>query len=256
VTRAASTGRTLPTAQLEALSGAGRAPAPGDVQVWDLPAGHIPGTWLVSGTGAVRVVVLDRAGAPLLDREVLPGEGSAPRSLNLPPAAARVVVASPGAVPGPATGCGWQSGTLLAQVGPATLLGRRCGVRLSSRLLTRHDGTTTGQALVRATAALTGSRSTETWLPADVVAVVVLVDLVDLEAGTDVGDRLPLVEVRGATVAGPPVVVATGRRLRLTHEITGREADRPLIMVAVTTGPVRRLAGVLGERGPSGGVHR
>ena len=229
-TAVASTGRTQPATGTPALTRL----APGSLQVWDLPADRDAGQWVLGGPGAARVVFLDRAGTPLVDHEVLPGDG-AEVALTAPVGASRLAIRA-----GELPGCGWESGTLLAQVAPTALLAHRATVHLPVPLLTRRDGQQTSQALVPAATALAGQTSSETWLPADVDLVVVIVD--------DGPGDLPTVTVDGADVA-EPTVVAAGRRLHLIHEVTGR-TDRPLLAVRVAAGPDRPLAGVLGLGAP------
>jgi hypothetical protein len=260
-TRAAVTGRTLVATESgsstpgapgagewgSALAGAGSVVAPGEVQVWDLPDGGAAdgGRWLVSGPGAARVTFLDRAGRPLRDVEVAPGPVEE-AAVTTPPEAARVAVAAPGRTePGVS---GWQSGSLLAQVGRSTLLAPRASVHLEAPLLTRRDGLRTSQALVRAATAVGPADTVETRLRGDVEVVVVIVDA---PAGAEPG-TLPVVAIDGAA-PGEPTVVAGGHRLYLaySHSATteGSGGGDGTVTVRVTTGAGWELAGVLGGPG-------
>jgi hypothetical protein len=206
------------------------------------------------------MVFLDRAGRPLLDHEIVSGKAAqaAQPPLTAPPGAARAVIAalgcppagdtaqpgSPGAVslwaapPGRAPVCGWQTGSLLAQLAPATLLARGAIVQLASPLVTRRDGRRTSQALLHAATAIAGQPSSVTWLPAAADLVLVIVDA----AGTP--GILPQV-----SMDGEPTVIAAGRRRYLLYPVTGREPGQPLLAVRVDSSPHWQLAGVLGLPG-------
>ena len=183
---------------LATLAGPGVSLDPGEMHVWDLPRMNDPGAWSLSGSAAARVVFLDRAGVPVLDVEGLPAE---PLRLLAPASAARVVFACLGDAPTGPTGpagpagparagavslaaapfgspptAGWQSGSLLTQVGPAVLLGRGATLRLPSPLGTRRDGYRTTEALVLAATAVARVTACETFLPAATDVVVVSVD--------------------------------------------------------------------------------
>lgn len=230
VTRApaAATGRTLPAAEERPL-------APGEVLVSDLPMpADGAGRWLVSGPGAARVVFLDRAGLPLLDEVVAPDA-----AVTAPEGAARVAVSAVAAAK-PSV-CGWQSGSLLAQVGRATLLAPGASVHLAAPLVSSRDGQRTSQALVRASAAVTAPGPVETRLPATVQVVAVVVDALARAVPTD----LPRVELDGAET-GQPTVVVGGHRLHLLYPVRGAHAT---VTVRVTQGADWRLAGVLGGLG-------
>jgi len=257
-TRAAATGRTLAAAEwgppapgaaaaagAAAQAAAGGLLAPGELQIWDLPAAGDGGRWLVSGPGAARVVFLDRAGLPLQDGVVVPAAGEAV-AMDAPQEAARVAVGAAGRLTAGAAGsvvCGWQSGTLLVQVARAALLAPGASVHLPAPLVTRRDGLRTSQALVRAATAVAGAGTVETRLPATVEVVVVIVDA---PAGPDPG-ALPAVDVDGADV-DEPAVVAAGHRLHLVYAVPG-DPGRPGLAVRVTAGAGWRLAGVLGGPG-------
>ena len=196
---------------------------------------------MVSGPGAARVVFLDRAGAPLLDHEVTPGDEGAV-AVSAPPGAERMAVSALGRVPGQvvagpasvslraapagrAAVCGWQSGNHLAQVAPATLLARGATVHLPAPLVTRRDGRRTSQALIRAFTAVAGRQSCETWLPAGVDVVMVVVDA--HRASPDEPGGLPRVSVDGAAVTGEPTVVVAGHRMS-DHYSQGSPAGSPI----------------------------
>src|SRR5262249_47517217 len=136
-------------------------------------------------------------------------------AVTAPPDAARVAV---GAVGRPAAGaaaprvCGWQSGTLLAQVARATLLAPGASVHLPAPLVTRRDGWRPSRPRGRAAPGVAGRGTVETRLPATIEVVVVIVDA---PAGPGPG-ALPAVDVDGADV-GEPTVVAAGHRLHLVY---------------------------------------
>jgi hypothetical protein len=214
------------------------------LRVWDLPAGGDAGQWLVSGPGTARVVFLDRAGHPLLDREIVPGDGTE-LPVTAPPGAARAVVGALGAgtEPGRSPVCGWQAGSQLIQVAPAALLARGATVHLPAPLVTRRDGRRTSQALVPAATAVAGQPSCTTCLPAAAGLVLVIVD------GDPAGH--PEVSVDGAAT-GEPTLIAVGRRLNLLYPVTAREPGHPLIRVRVAPHPDAELAGVLSLPGSPG----
>jgi large repetitive protein len=258
-TRAATTGSTLVAAELGSstpgapraarqgttLAAAGSPLAPGEIQIWDLPAPNDGRGWLVSGPGAARVVFLDRAGLPLQDDVVVPPAGEEV-AVTAPPDAARVafgVVGRPAADAAGRPVCGWQAGTLLAQVARATLLAPGASIHLPAPLVTRRDGLRTSQALVRAATAVAGAGAVETRLDPTVEVVVVIVDApVEPDQGA-----LPAVDLDGADI-GEPAVVAAGHRLHLVYAIHG-DPDRAALAVRVTVGVDWRLAGVLGGPG-------
>jgi hypothetical protein len=137
--------------------------------------------------------------------------------------------------------CGWQSGSLLAQVGRATLLAPGASVHLAAPLVSSRDGQRTSQALVRASAAVTAPGPVETRLPATVQVVAVVVDALARAVPTD----LPRVELDGAET-GQPTVVVGGHRLHLLYPVRGAHAT---VTVRVTQAADWRLAGVLGGLG-------
>jgi hypothetical protein len=195
---------------------------------------------VTSPAGAARVVVGALGRPPVAD--IAAASGS--------PGAVSLWAAPPGRPPV----CGWQSGSLLAQLAPATLLARGATVQLPSPLVTRRDGRRTSQALVRAATAVAGRPACTTWLPAMVDLVLVIVDAAG-SPGSPGG--LPEVSLDG-TAAGEPTVIAAGRRLYLLYPVTGREPGRPLISVwvdgsgerlATIPDPDWQLAGVLGLPG-------
>jgi hypothetical protein len=245
-TRPAATGRTLVAPLQTAIPG--NVVAPGELQVWDLPSAGDAGQWLVSGPGAARVVFLDRAGLPLQDDEIMPATGEEV-AVSAPPGAARLTVGAVGRAPDDSAGppvYGWQSGTLLAQVAPATLLAPGASVHLPGPLLTRRNGRRTSQALVRAAAAVATAGTVETRLPATVEVVVVIVDApAEADPAT-----LPTVDVDGVDLA-VPTVVASGHRLYLAYAVPvdPDAVDRIARVVRVTTGTDWHLAGVLGGYG-------
>lgn len=212
---------------------------PGELRVWDLPAAGEAGQWQVSGPGAARVVFLDRAGYPLLDQVIVPGD-AAKQPVVAPARAARAVIGTagrpPGGQPRPAA-FGWQSGSLLVQVAPAALLASGATVHLASPLITRRGGRRAGQALVRAAHAVAGQPSCVTCLPAAVEVVLVIVD------GRGRAE---------VNLDGEPAVVTAGARRYLLYQVTSREPDKPLISVRVRADADASLAGVLGLPGSPG----
>jgi hypothetical protein len=214
--------------------------APGETQVWDLPADGA-GQWVVAGPGAARVVFLDRAGKPLQDDELDAPEGEE-RSITAPSSAARMAVSTVGQS-GPKV-AGWQSGTLLTQVGRTALLAPGASVHLSTPLLTRRQGQPTAQALVRAGDIANPADTITTRLPADTETVVVVLDAAP---GTD-PSTVPPITIDGSPPPTAPTVVASGHRLHLVYEV---EADdtRTNVEVRVDTGTEWHLAGVLGGQG-------
>jgi hypothetical protein len=233
VTRAAVSGDVaLPTAEGEV--------AAGEMQVWDLPDGDA-GQWVVSGPGAARVVFLDRAGKPLQDDELDAPEGEE-RTATAPAGAARVVVATVGQSSEPKV-AGWQSGTLLAQVGRTALLAPGASVHLATPLQTRHQGQPTAQALLRAADVINSADRVTTRLPADTEVVVVVLDAAP---GTDPSD-LPPISIDGVAPTTSPTVVAAGHRLHLIYTVA--PTDRQNRKVQVDAGEDWHLAGVLGGRG-------
>jgi hypothetical protein len=232
----------------------------GELQVWDLATLGDRGEWSLSGSSSARVVFVDRSGLPVLDQEFATADGTI---LTAPPTAARLVVQALGqlpeqthvdAVPGAvalsaaAAGqhavCGWQAGSLLAQVSPAVLLGRAATVRLPRVLYTRRDSQRTHQALVLAAHAVAGSPVCETMLPASVDIVCVIVDGLN-----DAPAAQPTVSAAGAELIATPTVIRDRRRSVLLYTVRNRVAGRPLLGVTVATEDLGQLAGVIGVRG-------
>jgi hypothetical protein len=214
-------------------------------------------------------VFLDPAGLPLRDAEVAPAEDEEV-AVTAPAGATRVSVEAIGVADladGP-TVAGWQSGTLLAQVGRTALLAPGASVHLPAPLLTRRDGQRTAQALVRAATVVGPAASAETRLPATVEVVVVIADA---SPGTE-PTAPPEVHVDGAECRDEPTAVLAGHRLYLAYALSGppsagppgaseRGAADPTalgapdptpsagVTVRVVTGGEWQLAGVVGGAG-------
>jgi hypothetical protein len=243
LTRAALTGDVASTP----IAPAGGEVAAGEMQVWDLPDDDT-GRWLVSGPGTARLVFLDRAGKPLQDDELDAPEGEE-LATTAPAGAARVAVATVGqATSGEPKVAGWQSGTLLAQVGRTALLAPGASVHLATPLLTRRHGQPTAQALLRAADVINSADTVTTRLPADTEVVVIVLDAAPNADPSD----LPPIAIDGSPPEQAPTVVAAGHRLRLLYAVTpaaATPAERRNVKVTVDTGDQWHLAGVLGSRG-------
>jgi large repetitive protein len=203
----------------------------GTSHVWDLPDGF-RGGFVVTGTGAYRMVALDRGGVAVFDREMT--QQSAP--ISVPPTAVTVVFQCLGNTPqpfpaenafgavcsnaAPGTGLpavGWQSGNFLAQVGPATLLGRGATIRLARHASPRVRGLKTSYSMVRVSQSTLGQQGIETRLPSSTTVVMILLDGQDPTAAAD-GDLALAVE--GARFVTPPIPVGGGRRRALLYDVT------------------------------------
>jgi len=276
-TGAAISTRTLHNPEIGASTGPGHFPAfqkaaadlvregvvlpSGGSHVWDLPDGF-RGGFVVTGTAAFRMVALDRGGVVVFDREMT--SQSAP--ISVPPRAITVVFQCLGNTPqpfpvenafgavssnvAPSTGLpavGWQSGNLLEQVGPATLLGRGAAVRLARHASPRVRGLKTSYSMVRVSQSTLGQQGIETRLPSSTTVVMILLDGQDPTAAAD-GDLALAVE--GATFIAPPIPVGGGRRRALLYDVTYLSSLRTdSFTVSVASKKGWQVSGIAGLHG-------
>ncbi len=190
--------------------------AAGESHVWLVGPGRrvqvAPGSGLrVTALSPVGRVVLDHLGSDH------PGAGGSGRDIALPAESARVVVT--GAGPAGAAS-GWSSGSVLAQVGPATALGARCTVLLPRPVTAPSPAPV--ERRVPARVLLAGLPGVRTILPAATRRVVVVLERADARASDDL-------VVRGDGL-GRPADVRTGARRVLTYAVDGESG--PTVSVA------------------------
>ena len=203
--------------------------------------------------GAVRVVAMGPGGLIELDGVLTEG-----RSLAVPPGTRRVALVGLGrAEGGPGTAgpdvAGWANDLPLPYLGGEVFLGAGAVVTSGGRVPARRDAPVrvgwVAADLVVGGASAVVTRFAE---PADLIAVA-------LEGGT--GDDLALgMEGGRRAVAAdgapePPLLVADGPRAVVVFRVVTEDDARPgrrdpgPLVVTVSTGPGRRLAGVAAARG-------
>ena len=212
----------------------------GEAHVWAAPYGG--GTFEGRGDGHLRVTTLSATGHVLDDRS---GPATSLR-FDTHEHGDRVVVSGPGSPASAGAGvAGWQSGTVLTQVAPDTLLGPGCALLLPRKVTAAHPAMT--ERRVRAARVTSGLSGVQTLLPGDVDVVVVLLDELAPGAPDDVvvlaGNGHP-----GEGVLGAASELRDGTRRCLVLPV--RERPRTGCL-AVTVASARgwRTAGVLGASG-------
>lgn len=230
----------------------------GTSHVWDLPDGF-RGAFQISGAAACRLVALDRGGAVLFDREMTAQEAP----ISVPANTATVVLQCLGMPPQPFAATngfgavtasvapgdglqavGWQSGNLLEQAGPTTLLGRGATVKLARHSAPRARGLKSSYSMIRVSQSTLNQQGVETQLPRSISVVMILLDGQDPTAAAN-GDLALAVE--GATLVTPPIPVGGGRRRALLYDVTPGRADS--FTVAAASGQGWQLSGVAGLHG-------
>ncbi|NTW40796.1 MAG: hypothetical protein HGA44_13090, partial [Cellulomonadaceae bacterium] len=239
----------------------------GATHVWELP----PSTaWRLglSGDSAVRVTELSTAGTVLSDRELVDGE----QVVELRPGCGMVAVTALGRVDGvvvkDAAGrsiegrgavtlagasaggspvLGWQVGSNVVQVGPATLLARGAVVRLSKPAGTQVRGQTASSGMLAVSRALLDQQAVGTELPPTIGTVGVLVDSPSVRS---LGPDSVVVNVDGADVRGLPQQVVAGNRTLFLYDVVVPEPGKQeLVRVSVGLLDDSSLAGVIGAPG-------
>jgi hypothetical protein len=268
--RSAETGWSLGTAHRtqfalaeKLVRGDGIVLPAGTTHVWDIPA--VAGqTVTVAGTAGARVSFLSRAGYMLSDTEMLPGGPP----LALPANAAMVAVTCLGNVPVNPAGAapnivpgfgaiafaagnhnavvGWQTGNIVPQVGSTTLLGRGCAIILPQPALINKRRQPAAQAMVRLSETLVDQPGVETWLPAGVTVVALLLDITDPTA-TQEGDLA--IAVQGATLSSQPTRVIGGNRKMLFYDVVSHDPKAAHISVSSASRQGLRVSGVAGLSG-------
>jgi hypothetical protein len=241
------------------LSGTGVTLGAGATHIWDLPNDR--GTFTLAGTGGARLIITDRGGATLSDFERVPA-GAPQRlptgaamaiieNLGTPPAGAPVVAAGFGALsllycsPGNAPVVGWQSGTMLRQIGPTRFAARGATLRLPRAYATRTGGQRASYGVTRAADAIRGQVGVETELPNGVDVVIITLDLADASAASQ-GDLA--IGAVGATLSTPQRVAARDRRI-LIYDVGARDPKATSLTISVVSAAGWSVAGVMGARG-------
>ena len=272
-TRLSTSPRTMRNLELSALAGVTHAanfdlaannlmgdglvvPA-GTTHLWDAP-GTFP--LELTGNAIVRITYMNRAGNIIHDSELVVNERAL---LNGPPDCEMVAIAclgswtskelqiSPGfgavssvvAAPGAVAAVGWQSGNLLPQVTPTSLLARGASLILRKPYTGLFNGQKVAQAMTKVSAALAAQSGLETWLPKSIGVVMIILDQRDANAA-GAGDLD--IACQGATLTVPPVVGAGGRRRALLYDVAARDDKAEHITVAVGSQSGWALAGVVG----------
>ena len=277
-TRMAKTARTLRSAELGWASGKGHqqqiadaetnfvgngltVPA-GTTHLWDLPA-NLQNTIVVTGDSAFRVTFLTRGGSIIADAEYPP---AASTKIQIPPRCGMLSVECLGNLPagvagrqsgfaaisftaapaGRKTVAGWQAGNLLPQVGPTTILGRGSCLVLSQTHIPLRDRQAISQTMIRVADAVAGQIGIETWLPVDIGAVMILLDLKDATSSDD-GDLA--ISTQGATLVATPIRILGGRRRALLYDVAEADPKVAHIVIGVASAKGWRLSGVVGLPG-------
>jgi hypothetical protein len=277
-TRIAKTSSTLRSAELGWVSGKGHqqeiaqaqanlvgngltVPA-GTTHIWDVPS-NLQNTLVITGNSAFRITFLSRGGLVIADAEYPP---AASTTIQIPPRCGMFSVECLGNLPsgvsarasgfaaisftaapaGRKTVAGWQAGNLLPQVGPTTILGRGSCLVLPQTHIPLRDRQAIAQTMVRVADAVAGQIGTETWLPVDIGAVMILLDLQDATS-SDGGDLA--ISAQGATLAANPIRILGGRRRALLYDIVEVDAKAAHITIGVASAKGWRLSGVVGLPG-------
>jgi hypothetical protein len=249
------------SAAAKSIIGGGVTVPAGTTHVWDVPQASF--TFTLSGIAAVRIVYLDRAGNPLRDTEnvvngqftskAVPGTematvtclGSVPaEQLKLAGGFGGVssVVARAGANPA----VGWQSGSMLTQVGPNTLLARGAVLILAKAHVAVLNSQKTSVGMMAVSAAVAQQSGLETWLPKTIGVVMIILDREDPTAAAS-GDLA--IACDHASLAVPPVLGAGGNRSALLYDVISTDANADHITIAVGSKTGWGLAGVVGLHG-------
>jgi len=240
----------------------------GTTQLWELPeteqGAHVRVSLNLSGSGAVRVVWLDRRGRVMADQEVASLRGTA---LAMPEGAARLAISALGrsggklaqrlpkqgdvslmlAPAGRIPAVGWQSGMQLEQVGAHTLLARGASLH-TAQVVTAPLKTLSSTGLIAAERAVADQSAVTTRLPAAVTVVAFLLEQNDATAAFD-GDLA--VSVEGAIMSLPPLVVLGGTRRTVLYDVRATEEAQAQgwFDISVASEKGWRLGGVIGLQG-------
>jgi len=249
------------SAAAKSILGGGVTVPAGTTHVWEVPQESF--TFTFTGNAAVRIVYLDRAGNPLQDTEnivngqftskVVPGTematvtclGSVPaEQLKLAGGFGAVssVVAPAGANPA----VGWQSGSMLTQVGPNTLLARGAVLILAKAHVPVLNSQKTSVGMMPVSAAVAQQSGLETRLPKTIGVVMIILDREDPTAAA-AGDLA--IACDNATLAVPPVLGVGGNRSALLYDVISTDAPADHITIAVGSKTGWSLAGVAGLHG-------
>jgi hypothetical protein len=245
-------------AAAKSLTGNGVAIPAGVTHVWELAGAA---SFEFSGTAAVRIVYLDRAGTILQDSETLVSgklastapagaELAAFQCLGTPPSGLKIsagfgAVKSAIAPPQGIAASGWQTGNQFPQLGPATILARGAAVVLNTPSVALSNQQRTTIAMIPMSAVTAAQQGIETWLPPDTNIVMILLDRQDASAAA-AGDLT--IASPDATFAAP-ITGASGNRTALLYDVASHAAGAARVTVAVVSKAGWRLAGVVGLHG-------
>ncbi len=168
------------------------------------------------------------------------------------PAGAPPVVARFGALsllfspPGCAPVVGWQSGSMLRQIGPTRFAARGATLHLPRAPASRRGGQRASYGVTRAADALRGQVGVETELPIGVEVVIIALDLADASAAAE-GDLA--IGAVGATLLTPPQRVAARDRRILLYDVSARDSKATSLTVSVVSVAGWSVAGVIGAHG-------
>jgi hypothetical protein len=243
------------------FAGEGITVPAGTTHVWDVPSDQF--SLSLTGSAAVRITFMDRAGSIVDDREmsvegqatVVAPAGSEMTSVTClgawaegEPAiaagfgAVATTLASAGSYPI----VGWQTGNTLPQTGPFSLLARGASLILRRAYFASANNQKATQAMTTVSAALAGQSGVETWLPKNIGVVLIILDQQNATAAEE-GDFA--VACEGATLAVPPVIGAGGRRRALLYDVTSTDRKAAHITIALGSIAGWALAGVVGLPG-------
>ena len=247
------------SAAARSMIGKGVAVPAGATHVWELPAANA--AFELSGTAAVRIVYLDRAGTILQDTEnLISGElaSAAPQGAELAVfqclgvvTAGLKIAAGFGAVMSAVAplneiaASGWQSGNVFPQLGPATILARGSVIVLPTPSVASTNRQRSTTAMIAISAVVASQPGLETWLPKDIGVVMILLDRQDASAAA-AGDLT--IACPDATLSAPLTGVA-GDRTALLYDVAAHVAGATRVTIAIVSKAGWTLAGVIGLHG-------
>ena len=250
------------TQALASLQGNGLTVPAGVTHIWDVPAGA-QSELVITGDSAFRVTFLTRGGSVIVDSEYQSAKQTlVPLPTNCGMVAIECLgklssgspsitagfaaVAFTAAPAGKQTVAGWQAGNLLPQVGPNTILGRGSVLLLPQTYIPVRSRQAISQTMIRVSDAVAQQIGAETWLPASIGVVMILLDLQGATASAD-GDLS--LSVQGATLSSSPVRILGGRRRALLYDVSNPDPKANHITVGVASLTGWRLSGVVGMAG-------
>lgn len=249
-----------------AVTSSGAVIRAGITHVWELPQAQVVALHIASDM-PVRVVFLSASATLISDAEYA---NASQLSLQIPPSGGMVAITGLGTAVGatpagiadgtagavttvlaPSGGkpiAGWQVGMHVAQAGANTMLARGAMLLLSQVTGVAVSKQSMSLGMIPLSQATVDQVAVQTYLPASVTVVGVLLDA---KAGAAIGPETVAVAADGATLNSTPIRVQGGDRTLLLYDVTSPAATAPAtdIAITVTTAGDFHLAGVLGVHG-------